>query len=399
MNAIQFPNAEGTMLSGALDMPANHRPSHYAIFAHCFTCSKNLHTSRNISRALTAQGIAVLRFDFSGLGQSEGEFEDTNFSANLNDIEAAAQWLATHHKAPDLLVGHSLGGAAALIAASRIGSIQAVATIGAPAEPDHVTHLFGENLDELRANGIANVNIGGRPFPLKQQFVDDLTEHNLGDTLTAMRKAILLLHSPQDTIVGIHNAAALYERAHHSKSFVSLDGADHLLTDEEDSMYAGTVIGTWAKRYLKQGETEIRDGVFVALQGDSYTSEVMIRQHQFLADEPKDLGGRDLGGTPYELVAAGLGACTAMTLKMYANRKDWNLESVEVEVSHNKIHAEECEHCEQETGKVDRFSRKIKVWGELDEQQVRRLNEIANKCPVHKTLETQSDIQTSTKKA
>lgn len=387
------------MLSGVLEMPANHQPDHFAIFAHCFTCSKNLHTSKNISRALTSNGIAVLRFDFSGLGQSEGEFADSNFSANLSDIAQAAKWLAVHHQSPSLLVGHSLGGAAALFAAQRIESVQAVATVGAPSEPNHVKHLFGKDLEKLESEGVAEVDIGGRPFKLKQQFVKDLEVHSLRASLQAMRKAVLLLHSPQDTIVGIHNAAELYQSAHHPKSFVSLDGADHLLTSEADSMYAGNVIATWARRYLKRPEKAIRDGVFVALQGDTYTSEVMIRQHQFLADEPVDVGGRDLGGTPFELVAAGLGACTAMTLKMYANRKKWDLATVEVQVEHDKIHAEACETCEQPNGKVDQFTRTITVSGALDEDQIQRLLEIADKCPVHKTLSTASQIKSAIEKA
>lgn len=245
---IRFPNAQGHALAARLDLPED-APKAYAIFAHCFTCSKNLRASRSVSQALTGEGWGVLRFDFTGIGRSEGEFAATTFSTNLQDLEAAAGYLAEHHGPPCLLVGHSLGGAAVVHAAHAIPSVRAVATIGAPYDPGHVKHLFQAHTETIREEGEAEVSIGGRPFRIRREFLDDLEREGLVEVVRGLRRALLVLHAPRDTIVGIENAAHLFEAARHPKSFISLDTADHLLSDEADADYAGRVIAAWAERY------------------------------------------------------------------------------------------------------------------------------------------------------
>ena len=392
---VSITNKEGIELSAELDMPPSGKAGQYAIFAHCFTCSKSFSATRNISRSLTMQGFGVLRFDFTGLGNSQGEFGDSNFSANLADIKTVATWLEENHQAPNLLVGHSLGGAAALFAGAQIASIKAIATVGAPADPVHVEHLFGDNLGELKEKGAAQVNIGGRPFQVKGQFLEDLRTHDIERVLPEMRKALLFMHSPQDTIVSIKNAARLYSLAHHPKSFVSLDGADHLLSKKADSMYVGSVIANWAERYLAIKDDALPEGrVEALLQSETFTTAISVGEHHMIADEPKSVGGHNLGPTPYDYVASGLGACTAMTIKMYAARKKWNVTGIKVAVTHDKKYAQDCAECEQPRTKIDHFNRVIDLSGDLDDSQRKRLLEIANKCPVHKTLEASSVIET-----
>ena len=386
---IAFPNQSGETLSGLLDLPAGHTLA-YALFAHCFTCSKNLKAVNHIARALTDAGIAVLRFDFTGLGQSEGEFADSSFSSNVTDLLAAAGWLEQNHRAPDILIGHSLGGTAVLRAAADIPSAKAVATIGSPAEPAHVTHLFGGSDEELRRSGEAEVNLGGRPFRIKSQFLDDLHVHDLPAAVASLRKALLVMHAPLDPIVEIDNASTLFAAAKHPKSFVSLDDADHLLTRERDSRYAGHVLAAWASRYLSDSTVDELEAAPNEVASRTFTggfrSDVRLGRHALVADEPVAVGGTDLGPTPYDLLSAALATCTSMTLKMYAEHKNLPLKSAIVRVTHDKVHAKDCEDCETGSGKIDEFRRKIVLDGDLSQQQRERMLEIADRCPVHRTL-------------
>lgn len=377
------------MLAARLELPVNQHPHSYALFAHCFTCSKNLSAIRTISKALNQSGVAVLRFDFTGLGESEGDFVDTNFSSNVEDLLAAAKYLADNYEAPSLLVGHSLGGAAVLCAAYQLPAIKAVATIGAPFDPEHVSHLLGDSIDEIEANGVAVVNIGGRPFQVKKQFLEDIRSNNISEKIKSLKKALLIMHSPQDSTVNIDNAARLYTTAKHPKSFISLDGADHLLSNKIDAQYVGDSIACWVKRYLALPAQEKLRGekaVTVRLGDEGFTTEIMVRHHSLTADEPASVGGNDFGPSPYELLTSGLGACTAMTLQMYARRKKWDLKEVKVHLAHFKDYASDMADTENSKSKIDHFDLKLELAGDLDETQRARLLEIANKCPVHRTL-------------
>lgn len=395
---VTFQNAQGYQLSARLEMPADQHPHNFAIFAHCFTCNKNLTAVRNISRTLNQHGVAVLRFDFTGLGDSEGTFEDTNFSSNIEDLVAAAKYLSENHQAPALLIGHSLGGAAVINVADQIPSIKAVATIGAPSDPKHVSHLFGEQQSNIEQDGAAEVNIGGRPFRVKKQFLEDIAEQCQVDKIKGLHRALLILHSPQDLTVPIENAAAIYQQAHHPKSYVTLDGADHLLSNKADSQYAGQIIASWASRYLELPEERAlrsNQEVVVRLGAQGFTTEVMVRHHGLTADEPTSIGGNDYGPSPYELLSASLGACTAMTIQMYARRKKWDVQEVIVHLHHRKDYAEDLANLDAPNSKIDHFDRIVELHGQLDETQRARLLEIANKCPVHRTLH--SDVQVNTK--
>ncbi|MFB0948076.1 MAG: putative OsmC-like protein/esterase/lipase [Spirosomataceae bacterium] len=398
--AIDIPTNGNKKLSASLELPADKKAEHFAIFAHCFTCNSDFAAVRNISRALTTQGFGVVRFDFTGLGNSEGDFADTNFSANVADIKAVHQFITDNYQSPDLLIGHSLGGAAALIAAAEIPGIKAVATVGAPADIQHVQHLFSAGIDEILEKGEASVNIGGRPFRIQKQFIEDLKKRELTDILRKMRKPLLILHSPQDNIVGIDNAAKIYSAAFHPKSFISLDGADHLLSKKADSEYAGNIIGSWVKRYFskkqtKDNETKGEQVVAHLDFSDNFTTQIQTKKHSIIADEPSSVGGDDYGPSPYELLNAGLGACTAMTLKMYAERKKWNLKEVYVYLSHEKKHAEDCQTSgDGKNAKIDHISKKIELIGDLTDEQRQKLKEISSRCPVHRTLETTTVIET-----
>jgi len=396
---VSFPNADGQTLSGVLDLPVGE-PRAFALFAHCFTCSKNLKAATNIARAMTDAGVAVLRFDFTGLGQSEGAFEDTSFSSNLADLLSAVAWLEEHHRAPEILFGHSLGGTAVLQVAEEVPSAVAVATIGSPADPGHVTHMLKGAAGALRDNGVAEVQLGGRPFMIRQQFVDDLEAHDLSAAIASLRKAVLIMHAPLDDVVEIDNASALFVAAKHPKSFVSLDNADHLLSRSEDSRYAGHVLAAWATRYLPSKSDSGDDvaasaGEVVArTEADGFATEVAAGRHLLLADEPKAVGGSDLGPTPYDLLAAALATCTSMTLRMYAAHKKLDFESAEVRVTHGRIHADDCADCEQRDGMVHEFQRELVLEGNLSDAQRNRMVEIADRCPVHKTLHNEISIKT-----
>lgn len=395
---VSFPNADGDTLSGILDMP-DSEPRAFALFAHCFTCSKNLKAATNIARAMTDAGVAVLRFDFTGLGQSEGAFENTSFSSNLTDLLSAVAWLEEHHRSPEILFGHSLGGTAVLQVAAQVSSAVAVATIGSPADPGHVAHMLDGAEDALRENGVAEVQLGGRPFLIRQQFVDDLARHDLSTAITSLRKAVLVMHAPLDDIVEIDNASALFIAAKHPKSFVSLDKADHLLSRNEDSRYAGQVLAAWATRYLpladESNEISAAAGEVVArTEARGFATEVRAGRHALLADEPTAVGGTDMGPTPYDLLAAALATCTSMTLRMYAAHKKINFDSAEVRVTHGRIHADDCVDCEQADGMVHEFHRELVLEGNLTDAQRSRMVEIADRCPVHKTLHNEISIQT-----
>ena len=380
---IEFDNLRGQMLAGSLELPPSE-PRAFAIFAHCFTCGKDFAAATRISRALAAKGFGVLRFDFTGLGNSGGDFANQNFSSNVDDLVAAAQWLAEHHQAPRLLVGHSLGGAAVLIAGNRIESVEAVATIGAPSHPDHVQHLLEGSIETIRATGSATVSLAGRPFTIQSHFLDDLS------------RAVLIMHSPQDEVVSVDHARKLYTSLQHPKSFVSLDGADHLLSKRADSQYVADVIAAWAGRYLPPFEhPDTEQGVVrVTGRADGFLQMCTAGEHDWLADEPKSVGGSDLGPTPYDLLLAALGTCTSMTLGMYARHKKLPLESVTVELQHDRIHAKDCEDCDKTDGQIDRIQRVLTVVGDLDDAQRARLVEIADRCPVHRTIENEIKVET-----
>ena len=392
--SIRFPGTQGHALSARLDVPPEP-PRAYALFAHCFTCSKDSKAAAYVSQALAARGIATLRFDFTGLGASEGAFEDTTFSSNVGDLLAAVDWLRANRAAPQLLIGHSLGGAAVLAAAGRVPELRAVATIGAPFEPAHVAHLLGEGRARVEADGLAEVNIGGRPFRVRREFVEDLAAQKPAETIAAMRKPLMVLHSPRDAIVGIDNAASIFMAAKHPKSFVSLDNADHLLTRKEDAAYVADVLAAWASRYLDalpESDAPVQ-GVRVTEAGDGKFAQLVLSgRHRMRADEPVSMGGTDTGPSPYEYLIAGLGACTSMTIRMYAAQKQWPLEKVTVDLRHDKIHAADCADCETKEGRIDRIEREIRLEGPLDDAQRARLMEIADRCPVHRTLHSEVSV-------
>jgi putative redox protein len=388
---LQFENADGLSLAARLEQPVDKKPLAYAIFAHCFTCTKNLVAVTNISRALTAKGIAVLRFDFTGLGESEGDFADTNFSSNVEDLVYAAAYLKAHYQAPEILVGHSLGGAAVLMAASHLDSIKAVATIGAPADPPHVKKLFQNSLEEINATGEAIVALSGRPFKIKKQFIDDLEGADLASRLKSMKKALLILHSPQDETVGIENAEKIYVSAMHPKSYISLDGADHLLSRKEDSQYVGTMIASWAKRYVdlsaaRPNLTTDHQVVVRNEKANTFLSEIKAGKHYLMADEPAEIGGTDLAGTPYDLLLSALGSCTAITIRMYARHKGIALDEVKVHLNREKRHAADAENTGDESGKMEFIDLDLELHGQLTEEERQGILRIAHKCPVHKTL-------------
>jgi uncharacterized OsmC-like protein/alpha/beta superfamily hydrolase len=395
---IEFPGTGGDALAARLELPAE-RPRAYVLFAHCFTCGMNVFAARRIAERLTDLGFAVLRFDFTGLGASEGDFANTNFSSNVDDLVQAADYLRRAHRAPDILVGHSLGGAAALMAAGRIPEVRAVATIGAPADPGHVAHLFGAASAEIEAAGEAEIELAGRTFRIRKQFLDDLKGQRLEDAIRAMRKPLAVFHSPIDDIVGIDNAAAIFRAAKHPKSFISLDTADHLLTRRSDAEYAATVLAAWSERFLPERERQdpVAEGVVVVRETGlgRFQNEIMAGSHRMLADEPASVGGDATGPTPYGFLLSSIGACTAMTVRMYADRKGWPLARVSVTLRHEKIHAADCAECETTEGKIDRIERVIALEGALDDEQRQRLLEIADKCPVHRTLHAEVQVLTS----
>ncbi|MFT5679882.1 MAG: uncharacterized OsmC-like protein/fermentation-respiration switch protein FrsA (DUF1100 family) [Myxococcota bacterium] len=395
---VTFPGSSGHELVGRLHLPLG-RPRAWALFAHCFTCSKDLRAARVMAEALAARGVGVLRFDFTGLGQSGGDFADTHFSSNVGDLLAAARWMAEEHGPPDLLLGHSLGGAAVLIAAGDLPSCKAVVTVGAPSDPGHVAHLFAEARPEIEAHGEAVVQLSGRPFKVRKAFLDDIAESNLLPHVAALRRALLVLHSPQDRTVGVEHASKLYTAARHPKSFISLDGADHLLSKAADARYVGQVVSAWVDRYLPEPPAEEAHHHDVeAYTGTSgFGTDLVVRnKHHLRADEPVKVGGQDTGPSPYELLSSGLGACTSMTLRMYADRKHWPLEGIKVHLEHGKEYATDCADCpETNTARIDVIERRVELLGPLNATQRARLLEIADRCPVHRSLHTGVHVRTT----
>jgi putative redox protein len=397
---ITFPGSHDEPLAARLDLP-DGEPKAYALFAHCFTCSKDTLAAARISTALAGRGIAVLRFDFTGLGGSGGDFANTDFSSNVGDLLKAADWLRAEHAAPALLIGHSLGGAAVLAAAPHVPETRAVATIGAPADPAHVARHFADARPEIEAAGEAEVEIVGRKFRIRKEFLDDIENQKLEQAIAGMRKALLVFHAPRDAVVGIENAEKIYKAAKHPKSFISLDDADHMLSRKADAAWVADILSGWASRYLAPSAgdeiTGLEPGiVLVEETGEGkFTQRVRAGRHVLFADEPKAYGGDDRGPGPYDYLLAALGACTSMTLRLYAERKKWPLEGVAVRLSHAKIHAEDCAECESETGMVDRIERQLTLAGPLDEEQRGRLMEIADKCPVHRTLYSENSVVTT----
>jgi uncharacterized OsmC-like protein/alpha-beta hydrolase superfamily lysophospholipase len=398
---FDFSNADGLRLAGLLDNPPGEARA-YALFAHCFTCGKDVHAARRIAEGLNALGIAVLRFDFTGLGSSEGEFANTTFSSNVADLVAAADQLRRVKRAPAILIGHSLGGAAVLAAAAAVPEARAVVTIAAPSDPAHVTGLFKDRLAEIEADGEVEVTLSGRPFRIRRAFLEDVAEQELSGRIAALRKALLIFHAPTDEIVGIDNSSRIFAAARHPKSFVSLAGADHLLSRRSDATYVANVIAAWAERYLDMGSQETasepgdsgRVTVREAGQG-RFQQEITAGVHRLVADEPVASGGADSGPNPYDLLLAALGACTAMTLRLYAERKALPLDRVTVKLRHAKIHAADCAACETKEGMIDHIERGIVLQGALDADMRARLLDIADKCPVHRTLTNEVDIATT----
>jgi putative redox protein len=392
---IDFDNASGERLAGLLEMPAGEdRVSAFALFAHCFTCGKDNAAASRISRALAARGIGVLRFDFTGLGNSDGDFANTGFTSNVEDLVYAARALESRYRAPQLLIGHSLGGAAVLAAARQLDSVEAVATIAAPSTAAHVAKLFKDSAARIREQGRAKVMLGGREFEIESGFLDDIERYASTDGIADLDAALLVLHSPLDTIVSIDEAASIYQAARHPKSFLSLDKADHLLSHAQDAEYVATMIASWAGRYIETrlpqaaaATSELAAGEVLITELDRRFLRGMYAGEHFLrADEPLEHGGSDLGPTPYDLLLMSLGACTSMTLRMYANRKQIPLDDLRVRLRHERVHAKDCEDCEQGKG-MERISRSIALDGELNAEQREKLLEIADKCPVHRTLE------------
>jgi uncharacterized OsmC-like protein/alpha/beta superfamily hydrolase len=395
---VEFKGTNGDLLAGRLDRP-NGKPRAFALFAHCFTCSKDVFAAQRISTALAERGVAVLRFDFTGLGNSQGDFANTSFSSNIADLVAAADFLRAQHEAPKLLIGHSLGGAAVPLAAAKIPECIGVATLNAPFDPQHVQHLFGNALETIKSKGEATVTLAGRSFTIRKDFVEDLMIHSPGENLRHLRRALLIFHATKDNVVGMENARLIYEAAQHPKSFIALEGADHFLSRREDATYIADMLTAWAMRYLevetKAPPQAAAGTVVVSEAGEGIFPQLIFAHgHLLRADEPVEAGGTDSGPGPYDFLLAGLGACTAMTLRLYAARKKWPLENAHVTLRHAKIHAEDCAECETKTGMLDRIERVVRLDGPLDAEQKARLMEIADKCPVHRTLTSEIRIET-----
>jgi uncharacterized OsmC-like protein/alpha/beta superfamily hydrolase len=391
---VVFTGSQGDQLAARLELPVGV-PRAFALFAHCFTCSKDAVAASRIARALTSSGIAVLRFDFTGLGQSGGDFANSNFSSNIGDLVRAADYLRTNFQAPSLLIGHSLGGAAVLAAASRIPETAAVVTLGAPADPHHVVQLLGDDLTAIERDGVAELDLGGRPFRIQLQFLRDIEMQPQAERIAALGAALLVIHSPVDDTISVDNARIIFDAARHPKSFVAIDGANHLLTNKDDATYVAGIIGHWASRYaltpvtatevhheaaLPSGHVRVAE-----IAADGFAQSITAGRHRLIADEPSPIGS-DKGPNPYEYLLAGLGACTSMTIRMYAKRKGWPLEHVSVDLVHSRLHSNDCQTCDEGTTQLEHIDRTVVLTGPLDDGQRAALLVIADKCPVHRTL-------------
>jgi len=405
---VEFTGSLGEKLAGRLELP-HGTPRAYALFAHCFTCSKDVFAAARIAARLCANGIAVLRFDFTGLGQSDGDFANTHFSSNVADLLKAVDFMRDTYEAPSILIGHSLGGAAILSAASDVPEAKAVATIGAPADAAHVAENFHAHLDRIETDGEAEVELAGRRFNIRKEFLDDIRSQEVTPRIAGMKKALIVFHAPRDATVGIDNAEKIFLAAKHPKSFVSLDDADHLLTRRKDAAYVADVLSAWASRYLGEEMEDTKPLVkgepgrvtVVETAAGKFQNQVIAGEHLLLADEPLSVGGTDTGPTPYQYLNAALGTCTAMTLRLYAEHKKLPLERVVVRVGHDRIHVDDCTECAAHEGNtkgmVDLMEREIELSGDLDAETRLRLMEIADKCPVHRTLENKIVVRTSQK--
>ncbi len=398
---LKIPNSSGVLLHAILELPTNQRPDQFAIFAHCFTCNSNFKAVRNISRSLTNHGFGVVRFDFTGLGRSEGEFANSHFEANVSDLFDVHTFMKQNYKAPILMIGHSLGGTAALAAGAQIDEVRAIATIGAPSETTHVKKHFAHGIKEVQEKGEAEVLIGARPFKINQNFINNFGNDELLDLIKKMRKkALLVMHAPFDKIVSVDHAQRIFKSAFHPKSFVSLDQADHLLSNEADSIYVGNIIGSWAPRYLpirEKKNLDIQKEQLVAhldLVEDNFTTSIQLNKHFLIADEPESIGGDDFGPSPYELLISSLAACTVMTVKLYAQRKKWDVKEVYVYMSHKKIHVKDMSDGSGSTQRLDHISKRLEFKGDLTVEQKDRLIEISGRCPVHRTLQSEVLIDT-----
>ncbi len=393
---VTFTNARGQTLAGRIDYPVTGDPIGFVLYAHCFTCSKELRAIGRIASTLAGHGLAMLRFDFTGLGDSEGDFADTNFTTNVEDIISAAHYLRDHHEPAEIVIGHSLGGAAALAAVPSLPGVRSVVTIGAPATPQHIERHIAEDLDKIRVEGSAQVQLAGRTFTIKDQLLDDVGAVDLAAAVGTLRRPLLIMHSPIDNTVGIDNAGDLFGMARHPKSFVSLDTADHLITDPDDASYVAEVLASWATRYISRDLrshsqpdflVDAPKSVTTVRTEDGFRTEVVSNGFPLVADEPESVGGTNTGPTPYDYLLTALGTCTGMTLRMYADRKQWPLKAVTVELTHRRIHAKDCEQCETDEGTVDEIGKVLALEGDLDAEQQQRLLEIADRCPVHKTIQ------------
>ena len=394
---VTFANKDGAQLAATLELP-DAKINYYALFAHCFTCGKDIIAATRIANTLALNGVAVLRFDFTGLGDSQGDFSDTNFTSNVYDLVSAAEYLRNNYQAPQLLIGHSLGGTAALHAASDILECKAVVTIGSPANANHLLHLFKREVENIQKDGVAIVEIAGRNFNIEKQFIEDLESHSIENKIAKLRKALLIFHSPIDEVVSIDQAGIIFAKAKHPKSFITLDKANHLLTSNSDASYVANTIVAWAKRYIdcyeEPSEELSKAQVKVLELNKKFLRHVITDDHEWFADEPTTFGGSNRGPDPYEHLLAAVGACTSMTIRMYANRKKWPLDDVQITLEHTRTHLDDCQDCDNESGKMELIIRRIKLLGALDEDQRKRLLEIADKCPVHKTLEGKLKINT-----
>lgn len=393
---VKFAGKLDVTLDAKLDLP-DQPPIAYAILAHCFACSKDLVAEARISAALTQHGIAVFRFDFTGLGKSEGDFAKTNFTSNVDDILAAADYLRKNYQAPSILIGHSLGGTAILAAAKYVPEALAVATIAAPSDPAHILHHFESKLDQIKDQGDVPVDLGGGTVHISQQFIDDVRKQDILKSIGELNKALLLFHSPVDTVVSIDHARKIYNAAKHPKSFISLDHANHLLTNKADAIYVANVLSAWASRYLNNQQPQFKTTNILTVQEahlGKFTQLVSLNDHQLYADEPTSYGGNDLGLSPYDFLLAALGSCTSMTIRLYAERKNIPVEHISVQLTHNKIHADDCKTCDTNDEKLDSIERGIKLTGNLSSEQKKQLIEIAEKCPVHRTLNSKIIIKT-----